>query len=352
MSGLYTRAFPLEDIRIRSGGGGRVVEAYAAVFGTPAHVRDQDGEYDEEIDHSAFNKAIRDAAPAGSRANWGAQVLYNHGMTLHGTPSELASVPIGVPMDIKADRRGLLTVTRYLNGDFPDLVLENIRAGSITGYSFTGRFLRSNPTVPRAGFRRRASGFVTVRRLESTLKEYGPTPFPIYADAAVVAMRAMLANGLGLGDDSGRATMAAAEINDLPDDAFAYIEPGGGKDDDGKTIPRSLRHFPIHDAAHVRNALARAPQSPFGEKAMPKIRKAAEKYGIDVADSQHRAAPAGPPRASGTPDPGAVTEEPHAEGAHSARSAIGWANTRRLIRERTGVRNAEKEEVRSPSRAT
>ena len=77
--------------------------------------------------------------------------------------------------------------------------------------------------------------------------------------------------------------MTTQSINDLPDSDFAYIEPGGSKDASGKTVPRSLRHFPINDAAHVRNALSRAPQSPFGDKAMPKIRAAAEKFGIDVA---------------------------------------------------------------------
>ena len=81
-----------------------------------------------------------------------------------------------------------------------------------------------------------------------------------------------------------RAAMATADINDLPDSDFAYIEPGGEKDSEGKTTPRSLRHFPIHDAAHVRNALARASQSPFGAKAMPKIKAAAAKFGIDVSE--------------------------------------------------------------------
>ena len=83
-----------------------------------------------------------------------------------------------------------------------------------------------------------------------------------------------------------RAAMSAADINDLPDDAFAYIEPGGRKDKSGKTTPRSKRHFPIHDAAHVRNALARAPQSPFGDKAMPAIRAAAKKFGIDTSEEK------------------------------------------------------------------
>src|SRR5207247_10869087 len=79
------------------------------------------------------------------------------------------------------------------------------------------------------------------------------------------------------------AEMSGAAINNLPDSDFAYIESGGSKDSEGKTTPRSKRHFPIHDAAHVRNALARAPQSPFGDKAMPKIRAAADKFGVQYA---------------------------------------------------------------------
>jgi HK97 family phage prohead protease len=80
------------------------------------------------------------------------------------------------------------------------------------------------------------------------------------------------------------AEISTADRNDLPDSAFAYIEPGGSKDSSGKTEPRSLRHFPIHDAAHVRNALERLSQSPFGEKAKAKVHAAAAKMGIDVSD--------------------------------------------------------------------
>lgn len=63
------------------------------------------------------------------------------------------------------------------------------------------------------------------------------------------------------------AAWTAAYIDALPDNAFAYIEDGGSQDTDGKTTPRSLRHFPIRDASgkydpeHVRNALSRLPQS-------------------------------------------------------------------------------------------
>lgn len=80
------------------------------------------------------------------------------------------------------------------------------------------------------------------------------------------------------------AEMSASDINDLKDDQFAYVEPGGTKGPDGKTSPRSLRHFPIHDAAHVRNALSRAPESPFGDKALPAIKQAAAKFGIQAGD--------------------------------------------------------------------
>jgi HK97 family phage prohead protease len=82
-----------------------------------------------------------------------------------------------------------------------------------------------------------------------------------------------------------RAEMSTSSINDLPDSAFAYIEPGGHKDEHGRTVPRSKRHFPIHDAAHVRNALARIAQgAEFGDLALPKVKAAAKKFGIQVND--------------------------------------------------------------------
>lgn len=85
------------------------------------------------------------------------------------------------------------------------------------------------------------------------------------------------------------AAITASAENDLPDSAFAYIEPGGSKDAGGKTVPRSKRHFPVHDEAHARNALSRAPQSPFGKEAMPKIMSAARKFGIKVSGDQRSA---------------------------------------------------------------
>jgi hypothetical protein len=53
----------------------------------------------------------------------------------------------------------------------------------------------------------------------------------------------------------------AAYVDALPDASFAYIEPGGEVDEEGKTVPRELRHFPVRDAqgnlspGHVEEAL-------------------------------------------------------------------------------------------------
>lgn len=73
----------------------------------------------------------------------------------------------------------------------------------------------------------------------------------------------------------------------LSDDNFALVYEVDGK---------KVRKYPIHDKAHVRNALARAAQqmSAGGEaaadakKAMPKIRAAAKKFGIGVSMDKER----------------------------------------------------------------
>jgi len=91
-----------------------------------------------------------------------------------------------------------------------------------------------------------------------------------------------------LGDDTLAKKLTSKRRNDLPDSDFAYIEPGGKKVD-GKTEPRSLRHFPIPDAAHVRNALARLPQSKLSPeikaKIFKKLKSKAKEFGIKVSEA-------------------------------------------------------------------
>jgi len=81
-----------------------------------------------------------------------------------------------------------------------------------------------------------------------------------------------------------------AFVNNLPDSSFAYIEPGGQKDDSGKTEPRTKRHLPYKsadgkpDAAHVRDALSRLDQTQIPDaakaSAKSKLEAAAKELGI------------------------------------------------------------------------
>ena len=193
MTTTFTRSYPLEDIKVRSGGDGRTVEAYASVFGTPAEIHDQDGHYHEVIGRSAFDKTI---AERGLKFG----VFYNHGMTLHGTPSERHSMPIGTPLEIRTDQRGVLTVTKYNRTQLADEVLESIREGAITGQSFSGRMIQSSSSARRP-YRARNGEVPTVTRTEIAMREYGPTPMPAYEDAGIVGVRALLhAYGLGAVD--------------------------------------------------------------------------------------------------------------------------------------------------------
>lgn len=86
------------------------------------------------------------------------------------------------------------------------------------------------------------------------------------------------------------AKWSAKFINDLPDSAFALIKDGGKKDETGRTTPRSLRYLPYKgadgkfDLPHLRNALARLPQSDLSDdekkKAESTLKKAAKEAGI------------------------------------------------------------------------
>ena len=69
------------------------------------------------------------------------------------------------------------------------------------------------------------------------------------------------------------ATLSAKERAQLPDRAFAYVDSSG------------QRRLPIHDAAHVRNALARFGQVAFEDdaardRARNRLLNAAKKFGI------------------------------------------------------------------------
>lgn len=183
---LWSRVFPLDDIQILSrskGGDGRTVEAYAAVFDTPQEIIDEHGHYKEKITRTAFNRALSHGLV--NRA----LCLYHHGFNVvDAKPNPLGQVPLGTPLDIRADRKGLLTVTRYNKSALADAVLESIHNGDIKGQSFRGPIYGSDPVrVPRV---RRGDALPTVTRTELGLRDYGPTPTPYYDGATILAVRA------------------------------------------------------------------------------------------------------------------------------------------------------------------
>lgn len=216
------RALPLEDIAIRSGGDGRTVVAYASVF-TPYEVTDRDGHYEEHINPALFNRALSH----GDVSRF--QVLFNHGKTIQGTPSERYAMPLGVPLEITPDSRGLLTVTRYSKTALADEVLQLIQDGAIRGMSWSGAWQRSR----KAGTSR-STGLPIIERMEATLIEYGPTPFPVTMDAAIVSVRSvssLLAEVEALPDsDRERLLHTLSATPGAPDDSHGDQGPAGGTD--------------------------------------------------------------------------------------------------------------------------
>ena len=79
--------------------------------------------------------------------------------------------------------------------------------------------------------------------------------------------------------------LTSKQRGELPDDAFAYVDPSCEKKD-GK-MPESCRHMPIENEAHVKAALAALEGArsgkvpPYADKAKPKVCAAAKKMGIE-----------------------------------------------------------------------
>lgn len=203
MPEMYLRSFVLDDIHISrsQSADGREVTAYAAIFDLPYEVSDQYGHYMETIERSAFNRTL-------SHGLSKTMCLYNHGMDLRGKPDALASVPIGKPLDIKPDSRGLLTITRYNHSALADATLEAIRNGDITSQSFRGGIYRSSHKgrVPAA---KPGQPLPVVTRHELGLSDYGPTPIPVNNTQMVVAVRSVieLAEDFAALDEAQRADL-------------------------------------------------------------------------------------------------------------------------------------------------
>ncbi len=241
-----TRYVPLDDIVVRTEGGQRIIDAYAAVFGVRAEIRDREGHYREELDRTSFDRTI-----AQRSGKFG--VFYNHGLTIHGTPSERHSMPYGTPLSVRADNVGVMTSTQVANTDLGSEILELVEAGAIRGQSFSGRFLAT-----RNG--EKDAGLPVKIRTEVAMREYGLTPFPAYAEALVVGVRADLDC---LSTDDLAAYVAGLPENEraaLIDALSATADPGTGTEAPGPPDAVSNPHLTGRAAALLLLDLPGGPQ--------------------------------------------------------------------------------------------
>lgn len=143
-------------------------------------------------------------------------------------------------------------------------------AASLGAGTNSGVVIEGGPTV-LAGHGELAGGLgwvdLLVRQLAGVAAEFsGPKLVNPTAEDVSSALQALLF-GDGHVQQFSKKAWNTSYINDLSDDAFLHIESGGQKDVDGKTTPRSLRHFPYKDKngkvdePHLRNAIAQAPKS-------------------------------------------------------------------------------------------
>ena len=230
--GEIFRFWPLEECRImradegREYGSGRVVEAYAAVYNTEAEIRDGEGHYTEEIDPGAFRDVLRSIHPDRNGGYWNTTCLYNHGMTVHGTPAERFSLPAGVPVHIESADKGLVTRTEYAATPLGEELLELVNMGALRSQSFTGGIVRSDPQLmPGKRYGRVGGMLQRVRRLALGLREYGLTPFAAYSGAEVMGVRMQLPGTVT--DDDNWDQLESDLLGETPDDATALTDEEG-----------------------------------------------------------------------------------------------------------------------------
>jgi hypothetical protein len=282
------------ELRTVAGSATPHIQGYGSVFGKLSRKL---GGFVERVNDSAFRSSQTSGWP-------GVIARYNH------SDDWLLGTIQGGTLVLSTDNQGL-----YYDCEPPSFrsdVIELCRRGDITSSSFAFR-------VPDGGDDWGLSDFNYPLRtlLDVELVDVAPVNTPAYPDATAAArslegaveslarqfgedpveIRSMLEMGQGVklfkrsdrpsapiaqeGEEmtkpdkatdktDERAKLTSKQRNDLPKSSFAHV------DEDG------VGHFPIHDANHVRNALARIAQgAKYGKEALPKVKAAAKKFGID-----------------------------------------------------------------------
>jgi HK97 family phage prohead protease len=231
--GLCVRSF---DFEFDTRSDGRTLEGYAAVFNSPAKIRDLQGDFEETILPGAFKRSIGQRTPI---LQWD-----------HGKDPRVGTVPIGAIQDLVEDSRGLHVRARLFDNDVVEPVRQAIEGQAVRGMSF--RF-----GVPEGG-----DDWPTRDRREirdADVHELGPVAFPAY-DTTSVSVRSMLAD---LDPDEYRALIRelAADLRLAVDLTDLTVEPstrgaGGGDADDqpgnGSASTETIRSRFIHDDDALR----------------------------------------------------------------------------------------------------
>jgi HK97 family phage prohead protease len=305
------------EVRANPETGRPMIAGYGIVFNSDS---ENLGGFIEQVDPGAVTKTLGEADIRG--------------IANHNSDWTLGRVKAGT-MRLRPDARGVYYEID-VNADDPDgqRALAKVQRGDWDGSSFCFETVQEQWDWDATPARRRL--------LEIKLIEMGPVAFPAYPDSTSTARAALakiakkvgqpvermveaLRSGeirslvdrnqedavktweaIALADEEERAEERAAwstaYINDLPDSAFLYIEDGGEKDDEGKTKPRSLRHFPYRDASgnvdlpHLRNALARIPDSDLPADVKERVTAKAKQILADHGGEQNAAEPDGETR--------------------------------------------------------
>jgi len=151
----YVRALPFEIVPASDG---RTLEGYAAVFDSPAHIRDWAGEYDESFAPGAFQRTLSERTPA---------LLYEHGQ--HPL---IGNLPLGVITQAQEDSSGLHIRATLSDNWLVTPVRDAIRDRAINGMSIRFTTPAGGDTWNQARTQRRVT--------DANLRELGPVLFPAY----------------------------------------------------------------------------------------------------------------------------------------------------------------------------
>jgi len=168
---IESRSVPFTMTRTASGDG-LTLAGYAAVFNSPAKIRERGSEFEEQIAPGAFARTL----------NARERVIMQFD---HGSHPFFGSLPLGKFTDMRETDDGLYVEARLHDNWFTHPVRDAIASGAIDGMSF--RF-----SVPDGGDEWDRTGDMPKRTIrEVKLVEAGPVVWPAYQDT-VVGVRSAL----------------------------------------------------------------------------------------------------------------------------------------------------------------